>query len=67
MNHTKRERIFFDLFHRNRRIQRLCYAHLGSAAEVDGLFQEVMTNVRNSRPLIAQLGARRRELEEMAC
>src|SRR5689334_4449583 len=51
MNHADRERIFLDLFHANRpRIQRLCFAYLGSAADADDLFQEIMTNAWNSLP-----------------
>jgi RNA polymerase sigma-70 factor (ECF subfamily) len=51
MNHSERERIFLDLFQQNRpRIERLCYAYLGTAREVDDLFQEIMTNVWNALP-----------------
>ena len=51
MNHAERERIFVQLFERSRpSIRRLCHAYLNSAAEVDDLFQEIMTNVWNSLP-----------------
>src|SRR5436190_17898640 len=51
MNHTKRERLFLELFHSHKpRIQRLCYGYTNSASESEDLFQEVMTNVWNSLP-----------------
>ena len=51
MNHTEREQLFVELFENNRAsIRRLCYGYLNSAAEVDDLFQEIMTNVWNSLP-----------------
>ncbi len=49
MTHQERERLFVDLFTRNReRIHRLCYGYLNSAADAEDLVQEVMTNVWNS-------------------
>lgn len=51
MTRAERERLFQELFAANRsRIERLCYGYLGSCAEVDDLFQEVMINVWNSLP-----------------
>jgi RNA polymerase sigma-70 factor (ECF subfamily) len=51
MNHAERERLFLDLFHNNKsRIQRLCFAYLNSASDIDDLFQEIMTNVWNALP-----------------
>jgi RNA polymerase sigma-70 factor, ECF subfamily len=51
MTRSERERLFDELFAANRsRIQRLCYGYLGSAAEVDDLFQEIMFNVWNALP-----------------
>jgi len=51
MNHSERERLFLELFGANKsRIQRLCYGYLGSAEEVEDLFQEIMTNGWNSLP-----------------
>jgi RNA polymerase sigma-70 factor (ECF subfamily) len=51
MNHAERERLFLDLFHQNRsRIQRLCFAYLSSPADIDDLFQEIMTNLWNALP-----------------
>ncbi|HYW44105.1 MAG TPA: sigma-70 family RNA polymerase sigma factor [Bryobacteraceae bacterium] len=51
MNHSERERLFLELLGANKsRIQRLCYGYLGSAGEVEDLFQEIMTNVWNSLP-----------------
>ena len=51
MNRAERERLFHELFAENQsRIQRLCYGFLGSSAEVDDLFQEIMVNVWNSLP-----------------
>ena len=51
MTHGEREKIFTDLFQRHRApIQRLCYAYLNSADEVDDLFQEIMSNVWNALP-----------------
>ena len=49
MTHAERERLFLDLFARNKaRIHRLCCGFLSSTADADDLFQEVMTNVWNS-------------------
>jgi RNA polymerase sigma-70 factor (ECF subfamily) len=51
MNQTEREQLFVELFEQNRAsLRRLCYGYLNSAAEVDDLFQEIMTNVWNSLP-----------------
>ena len=51
MNHAERERLFLDLFDQNRsRIQRLCFAYLNSASEIEDLFQEIMTNLWNALP-----------------
>ncbi len=51
MTHAEREQIFLRLFGEHRsRIERLCYGYLGPAAEVEDLFQEIMTNVWNSLP-----------------
>src|SRR5690349_5770109 len=51
MNHAERERLFLRLFGENKaRIQRLCYAYLGSSSDIEDLFQEIMTNVWNSLP-----------------
>jgi RNA polymerase sigma-70 factor (ECF subfamily) len=49
VTHQERERLFVDLFTRNKeRIHRLCYGYLNSGADAEDLFQEVMTNVWNS-------------------
>jgi RNA polymerase sigma-70 factor (ECF subfamily) len=51
MNHSERERMFEDLFERHRApIQRLCFAYLNAADEVEDLFQEIMSNVWNALP-----------------
>jgi len=51
MNQAEREAVFIRLFEDNRAsIRRLCYGFLNSAAEVDDLFQEVMTNAWNALP-----------------
>jgi RNA polymerase sigma-70 factor (ECF subfamily) len=51
MNDASRERIFHELFAGHRaRIERLCYGYLGSAEDLEDLFQEIMTNVWNSLP-----------------
>lgn len=51
MTNAERERLFVHLFEQSRAgVRRLCYSYLNSAAEVDDLFQEVMTNVWNSLP-----------------
>jgi RNA polymerase sigma-70 factor (ECF subfamily) len=51
MTHAERERLFLEILEGNRvRIQRLCYGYLNSAADVEDLFQEIMTNVWNSLP-----------------
>ena len=51
MNHTERESTFVGLFESNRAsIRRLCYGYLNNTAEVDDLFQEIMTNVWNALP-----------------
>jgi RNA polymerase sigma-70 factor (ECF subfamily) len=51
MNHAERERVFLDLFQRHKApLQRLCFAYLNGAAEVEDLFQEIMSNVWNALP-----------------
>src|SRR6266536_468401 len=51
MNHSERERMFEELFRRHKApIQRLCFAYLSSAGEVEDLFQEIMSNVWNALP-----------------
>ncbi len=51
MNHAERERLFLDLFQRHKApVQRLCFAYLNHAAEVEDLFQEIMSNVWNALP-----------------
>src|SRR5689334_238021 len=51
MNHAERERLFLDLFQQNKaRIQRLCFAYLHCSADIDDLFQEIMTNLWNALP-----------------
>jgi RNA polymerase sigma-70 factor (ECF subfamily) len=51
MNHSDRERIFMELFQRHKApVQRLCYAYLNSADDVEDLFQEIMSNVWNALP-----------------
>lgn len=51
MTAAERERLFVDLFERNRsRLLRLCAAYAGSAADADDLFQDVMVNVWNGLP-----------------
>ncbi len=48
---SERERLFADLFETNRRrLLRLCAAYLGSAADADDLFQDVMINVWKGLP-----------------
>jgi RNA polymerase sigma-70 factor, ECF subfamily len=51
MLHAERERIFLDLFQRHKApIERICYAYLNSPAELEDLFQEIMSNVWNALP-----------------
>ena len=51
MNHSERERIFEELFERHKApIQRLCFAYLNAADEVEDLFQEIMSNVWHALP-----------------
>src|SRR6266542_4344475 len=51
MNHAERERIFTGLFQRHKApLERLCFAYLNSSADVEDLFQEVMSNVWNALP-----------------
>jgi len=51
MNHAERERLFLEMFHQNKsRVQRLCFAYLNSTADIDDLFQEIMTNLWNALP-----------------
>jgi RNA polymerase sigma-70 factor (ECF subfamily) len=47
----ERERLFVEIFEANRpRLLRMCAAYLGSAADADDLFQDVMVNVWNGLP-----------------
>lgn len=51
MTHAERERLFLDLFQKNKAsIRRVCFGYLNSSSEVEDLFQEVMTNVWHSLP-----------------
>src|SRR5260370_26413872 len=51
MNHSERERMFEELFERHKApIQRLCFAYLNAADEVEDLFQEIMSNVWHALP-----------------
>jgi RNA polymerase sigma-70 factor (ECF subfamily) len=51
MTHTERERMFEELFQRHKApIQRLCFAWLNSAGEVEDLFQEIMSHVWHALP-----------------
>lgn len=51
MLHAERERVFLDLFQRHKApIERLCYAYLNSPAELEDLFQEIMSNIWNALP-----------------
>jgi RNA polymerase sigma-70 factor (ECF subfamily) len=51
MNHSEREGMFEELFQRHKApIQRLCFAWLNGAGEVEDLFQEIMSNVWNALP-----------------
>ena len=51
MNHCERERMFEELFQRHKApIQRLCFAYLNAADEVEDLFQEIMSNVWHALP-----------------
>lgn len=51
MTDDSRKEIFQELFAGHKaRIERLCYGYLGSAEELEDLFQEIMTNVWNSLP-----------------
>jgi RNA polymerase sigma-70 factor (ECF subfamily) len=51
MNHSERERMFEELFQTHKApIQRLCFAWLNSAGEVEDLFQEIMGNVWHALP-----------------
>jgi RNA polymerase sigma-70 factor (ECF subfamily) len=51
MTHAERERLFLELLAENKvRIQRLCYGYLNASADVEDLFQEIMTNLWNSLP-----------------
>jgi RNA polymerase sigma-70 factor (ECF subfamily) len=60
VTHAERERLFLELFHRNKaRIQRLCWGYLDSPQDAEDLFQEIMANVWNSLPSFrgeAQIG-----------
>ncbi|MEO8593721.1 MAG: sigma-70 family RNA polymerase sigma factor [Candidatus Solibacter sp.] len=51
MTQTERKRIFEELFQRHKApLERLCFAYLNSAGEVEDLFQEIMSNVWNALP-----------------
>jgi RNA polymerase sigma-70 factor, ECF subfamily len=51
MNQSERERMFEELFERHKApIQRLCFAYLNAADEVEDLFQEIMSNVWHALP-----------------
>jgi RNA polymerase sigma-70 factor (ECF subfamily) len=51
MSHRERERRFLDLLATHKqRLLRLCYGYLGTAEDVDDLFQEIMVNVWNGLP-----------------
>jgi len=51
MTQAERERIFEELFQRHKQpLERLCFAYLSSTAEVEDLFQEIMSNVWNALP-----------------
>ncbi len=51
MRGADRERLFVELYDQNRaRLLRLCAGYLGSAADADDLFQDVMINVWNGLP-----------------
>jgi RNA polymerase sigma-70 factor (ECF subfamily) len=51
MKNAQREQLFVDLFQQNKaRIHRLCFAYLNSAADIEDLYQEIMTNVWNALP-----------------
>ncbi len=51
MNHAERERLFLELFQRHKApVQRLCFSYLNHPAEVEDLFQEIMSNIWNALP-----------------
>jgi RNA polymerase sigma-70 factor (ECF subfamily) len=51
MNHSERERMFEELFQRHKApLQRLCFAWINTADEVEDLFQEIMSNVWRALP-----------------
>src|SRR5260370_40937068 len=51
MNHSEREQMFEELFERQKApIQRLCFAYLNTADEVEDLFQEIMSNGWHALP-----------------
>jgi RNA polymerase sigma-70 factor, ECF subfamily len=51
MTHAQHERLFLELFTAHKqRIERLCYGYLGSAEELEDVFQEIMINVWHALP-----------------
>jgi RNA polymerase sigma-70 factor (ECF subfamily) len=51
MNQSERERMFEELFERHKApIQRLCFAYLNAAGDVEDLFQEIMSNLWHALP-----------------
>jgi RNA polymerase sigma-70 factor (ECF subfamily) len=51
MTQGERERLFEELFQRHKApLERLCFAYLNSSAEIEDLFQEIMSNVWNALP-----------------
>jgi len=60
MTQGEREGLFEELFQRHKApLERLCFAYLNAPAEVEDLFQEIMSNVWNALPKFrgeAQMG-----------
>jgi RNA polymerase sigma-70 factor (ECF subfamily) len=51
MTQGEREGLFEELFQRHKApLERLCFAYLNAPAEVEDLFQEIMSNVWNALP-----------------
>ena len=51
MTQGERERLFEELFQKHKApLERLCFAWLNTPAEVEDLFQEIMSNVWNALP-----------------
>jgi len=51
MTQGEREGLFEELFQRHKApLERLCFAYLNGSAEVEDLFQEIMSNVWNALP-----------------